>query len=72
MSEACSHLDEVADVAPSSEGCEECLRIGGQWVHLTTARHPIIQSYEPGEDWWFCYLDDIAFLVDDAPSFAHP
>ena len=34
MSEACSHLDEVADVAPSSEGCEDCLRIGGQWVHL--------------------------------------
>lgn len=22
--------------------------------------------------WWFCYLDDIAFLVDDAPSFEHP
>src|SRR2546421_6724824 len=34
MTDACSHLDEVADVAPSSEGCEDCLRIGGQWVHL--------------------------------------
>ena len=31
---ACSHLDEVADVAPSSGGCEDCLRIGGRWVHL--------------------------------------
>ena len=96
MSETCSHLDEVADVAPSSEGCEDCLRIGGRWVHLrmcmscghvgccdnsphrhatahfTAAHHLIIQSYEPGEDWWFCYLDDIAFLVDDAPSFEHP
>ena len=41
-------------------------------AHFTAARHPIIQSYEPGEDWWFCYLDDIAFLVDDAPSFEHP
>jgi hypothetical protein len=96
MSEACSHLDEVADVAPSSEGCEDCVRIGGRWVHLrmcmscghvgccdnsphrhatahfTSQQHPVIQSYEPGEDWWFCYLDDLAFVVDDAPSFEHP
>ena len=34
--------------------------------------HPIIQSYEPGEDWWWCYIDDLAFAVHDAPSFAHP
>jgi hypothetical protein len=32
----------------------------------------VIQSYEPGEDWWWCYIDDVAFTVDDAPSFAHP
>ena len=31
---ACSHLDQVRDVTPSAEGCEECLRIGGWWVHL--------------------------------------
>ena len=31
---ACSHLDQVRDVTPSGEGCEECLRIGGWWVHL--------------------------------------
>ena len=30
-----------------------------------------VQSYEPGENWWFCHLDDIAFLVDDATSFEH-
>ena len=22
----------------------------------------------PGKDWWFCYLDDLACLVGDAPS----
>ena len=38
----------------------------------TRSDHPIIQSYEPGEDWWYCYVDDLAFAVDDAPSFAHP
>ena len=96
MSPSCTHLDQVAEVAPSSDGCEDCLRTGDSWVHLrmcmscghvgccddspnrqATAHfhgttHPIIQSYEPGEDWWYCYLDDAAFLLDDAPSFSHP
>ncbi len=30
----CTHLDQIRDVAPSSEGCEDCLRIGGRWVEL--------------------------------------
>ena len=25
--------------------------------------HPIVRSYEPGEDWWWCYQDDLAFDV---------
>jgi len=96
VSESCTHLDQVVDVTPSSTGCEDCLRIGGQWVHLRlcmscghvgccdnspnrhatahfrSSRHPIIQSYEPGEDWWYCYEDDLMFAVEGARSFAHP
>ena len=34
MADTCTHLDTVADVEPSSTGCEDCLRIGGRWVHL--------------------------------------
>ena len=34
MHEPCSHLHAVAEVTPSSDGCEDCLRIGGRWVHL--------------------------------------
>jgi hypothetical protein len=31
----CAHLDQIQDVAPSTtEGCEDCLRTGGRWVHL--------------------------------------
>jgi hypothetical protein len=26
----------------------------------------------PGEDWWFCYIDDLGFTVDGAPSYEHP
>jgi uncharacterized UBP type Zn finger protein len=40
--------------------------------HFDATKHPIVQSYEPGEDWWFCYVDDVGFVVDGAPSFAHP
>ena len=34
MADTCTHLDTIADVTPSSDGCEDCLRIGGRWVHL--------------------------------------
>jgi uncharacterized UBP type Zn finger protein len=41
-------------------------------AHFASSQHPIIESYEPGEDWWYCYLDDLAFMVPDGPSFSHP
>ena len=31
---ACTHLDRIRPVRPSAPGCEECLRLGDQWVHL--------------------------------------
>jgi hypothetical protein len=34
----CSHLDEIRDVVPSALGCEECLKIGSEWVHLRLCR----------------------------------
>ena len=34
MADTCTHLDSVSELAPSSEGCEDCLRTGGRWVHL--------------------------------------
>lgn len=88
----CTHLDTVADVEPSSPGCEDCLRMGGHWVHLricmrcghigccdsspnrhATAHynahhdHPLIRSYEPGENWWWCYPEQLFFEVEGAP-----
>ena len=37
MPDNCTHLDEVKDVYPSSDGCEDCIPIGGRWVHLRCA-----------------------------------
>lgn len=31
---ACTHLDQVADVGQKSQVCEECLKLGDQWVQL--------------------------------------
>ena len=96
MADTCTHLDQIHDVTPSGDGCEDCLAPGGRWVHLrlcmtcgkvgccdsspsrhATAHHhasghPIIQSFEPGEDWWWCFVDELAFEVPDARSHEHP
>jgi len=34
MTTPCTHLDQIQDVTPSAQGCEECLKIGDTWVHL--------------------------------------
>jgi uncharacterized UBP type Zn finger protein len=26
--------------------------------------HPLLRSFEPGELWWYCWIDDIAFELD--------
>jgi uncharacterized UBP type Zn finger protein len=31
---ACAHLDEIRRVKPHTNGCEECLAMGDEWVHL--------------------------------------
>ncbi len=27
--------------------------------HFHTTRHPVIRSFEPGEDWMWCYVDQL-------------
>jgi uncharacterized UBP type Zn finger protein len=94
---ACSHLDQIRDVTPSAQGCEDCLRIGSSWVHLrmclscghagccdsspnrhATAHvhatgHPLVRSLEPGEDWMWCYVDEVGMVLDEtAPQHPRP
>lgn len=33
-------------------------------AHARDTGHPIMRSAEPGEDWSYCYLDDIAFVLN--------
>jgi uncharacterized UBP type Zn finger protein len=81
----CEHLAEIKEVTPSADGCEDCLKIGGRWLHLRlcetcghvgccdsspnkhatnhfhATNHPIIKSFEKGEDWGYCYVDDMFY-----------
>jgi uncharacterized UBP type Zn finger protein len=34
MAEECTHLDQIREVTPSADGCEDCLAIGDTWVYL--------------------------------------
>ena len=88
---ACSHRDQVRvhELPEAVDGCEDCLRTGGKWVHLriclscghvgccddspnrhATAHanetsHPIIRSLQLGEDWCWCYVDEVAYLLPE-------
>ena len=96
MTDQCTHLDQAnQDAEPSADGCEDCLRDGGQWVHLRMCRvcghvgccdsspsrhatahyaatgHPLMSSFEPGESWWWCFPDEVAFEVSGARDYSH-
>jgi len=34
MENPCTHRDQIRDVTPNAQGCEDCLKIGDTWVHL--------------------------------------
>jgi uncharacterized UBP type Zn finger protein len=40
-------------------------------AHYHATTHPIVQSFEPGEDWWWCFADGVAFEVPGTRSYAH-
>jgi uncharacterized UBP type Zn finger protein len=34
-------------------------------AHFQASGHPLIRSLEPGEDWSWCYLDELAMVIQD-------
>ena len=41
--------------------------------HALSTSHPIVRSYEPGEDWFWCYVDQLMFeLAGAPPGPVHP
>jgi hypothetical protein len=61
--------------------CQSCGHIGccdnspGRHAtgHFQSTTHPVIRSFEPGEDWWWCYVDELPFEIPGAePAPSHP
>jgi hypothetical protein len=60
---ACGHVG-CCDDSPQRHATQH-------WHAVTD--HPLIRSYEPGEDWWSCYVDDVVFEVEGSPPApSHP
>jgi hypothetical protein len=39
MADSCEHIEAVSAVKPAAaRECEECVKIGGRWVHLRTCQ----------------------------------
>ncbi len=51
--------------------CETCGHIGccdqspnrHARAHFRATSHPIVRSAEPGEDWSWCFVDEVAFVL---------
>ena len=56
--------------------CSECGHVGccdsspnrHATAHHTTSGHPLIRSFEPEEEWYYCYPDDLVFELTGAPA----
>ena len=52
--------------------CMECGHVGccdssiGKHAtkHFHSTKHPIMRSIEPGETWYWCYVDELMFELD--------
>lgn len=41
--------------------------------HARATEHALVQSFEPGEEWVWCYVDEVAMGITGAPpSPSHP
>jgi hypothetical protein len=61
MCRTCGHVG-CCDDSPSRHARE----------HAAHAVHPVVSSFEPDEDWWWCFVDEVAFTVPGVPAVSHP
>ena len=70
--DSCPECVALGDTWVHLRECAQCGHVGccddSKNTHATahhgTSSHPIIRSYQPGEAWWFCYEDEVAFELD--------
>lgn len=60
--------------------CQSCGHVGccddspgrHATAHFGSTRHPLIRSFEPREEWFWCYVDEVAFELGLPPGPSHP
>ena len=65
----CEECVKMGDTWVHLRLCEICGRVGccdssknkHATKHFRTSKHPIVKSIEPGEDWYWCYIDEVMF-----------
>jgi uncharacterized UBP type Zn finger protein len=40
-------------------------------AHFHSSDHPLVQSFEPGENWVWCYADEVGLDIAGLPARAH-
>lgn len=59
--------------------CQQCGHVGccdnspnrHATAHFHETEHPIIRSFETGEDWYWCYVEELGFRLDVPPGPWH-
>ncbi|WP_234434200.1 UBP-type zinc finger domain-containing protein [Streptomyces sp. NRRL F-5126] len=70
--DSCPECVAAGDTWVHLRECQSCGHIGccdssankHATAHYEATGHPLVRSYEPGEGWWWCYEDGVAFEVE--------
>ncbi|WP_341926381.1 UBP-type zinc finger domain-containing protein [Nocardioides psychrotolerans] len=77
----CVECDETGGWWVHLRRCAQCGHVGccdsspaqHASAHHRSTGHPVMQSFEPGEDWFWDFTTDAGFLADPlAPPTSHP
>jgi hypothetical protein len=70
--QGCEECLQMGDSWVHLRLCRECGHVGccdnsknkHATKHFHATQHPIIQSFQPGEDWYWCYVDQLGFELE--------
>ena len=77
--EGCAECLETGDDWVHLRMCLVCGHIGccdsskntHDTKHFNATGHPLIESYEPGENWAWCYVDRMVLQPIPAPKYSY-
>ena len=70
--DGCEECLRMGDTWVHLRLCRECGHVGccdssrnkHATKHFRATRHPIVSSLEPGEDWSWCYVDELVMVLE--------